>query len=190
MHTSSYQALIDDLLDHRLNRVTIDVTSKAAGGAPASGTKRKTYDVNTQIDAFFAHYASATFPDAVEANEKELVEVSQQESDIRSRSSAAAQLAADMGNNVDNNSRVTGNSGGGDTLGRDIESLPEILSRKANLEAHTNILQALMKKIASREVPTYFEAESDIVNHTRGPRIDDKAAVIGKFGSFGLIWCV
>lgn len=185
MHTSSYQALIDDLLDHRLNRVTVDVStakgadSNAATAAP-SATKRKTYDVNTQIDAFFAHYASATFPDAVEANEKELRQVSQQETDIRKRSTAAAQLAADMGNNVDENSggHSRGGAAEGDSLGRDIESLPEILARKANLEAHTNILQAIMKKIASREVPTYFEVESGIVNHTRGPRIDDKGAVI------------
>ena len=28
LHTSTYQALIDDLLDHHLNRVTIDLPAK------------------------------------------------------------------------------------------------------------------------------------------------------------------
>jgi len=46
---------------------------------------------------------------------------------------------------------------GGKDLSEAIESLPDILNRKANLEAHTNILQAVMKKVAAREVPTYFE---------------------------------
>ena len=69
MHSSSYQSLIDDLLEHKLNRVTIDVTNKD------KDSKRKTYDVNTVSDLFFAKYAGALFPDAVEANEKELSEV-------------------------------------------------------------------------------------------------------------------
>jgi sec1 family domain-containing protein 1 len=49
MHTSTYQSLIDDLLEHKLNRVTIDLK----GGAE----KKKTYDLNTQSDAFFSQYA-------------------------------------------------------------------------------------------------------------------------------------
>lgn len=63
----------------------------------------------------------------------------------------------------------------GKELSEAIESLPEILNRKANLEAHTNILQAVMKKIASREVPTYFEVEQSILN---AGRMVDKSAVI------------
>lgn len=66
MHSSSYQSLMDDLLDHRLNRVTIELNSKN------NDAKKKTYDVNTHTDPFFANYATASFPDAVEANEKEL----------------------------------------------------------------------------------------------------------------------
>ena len=69
MHTSSYQALIDDLLEHKLNRVTVDIHTKE------KEKKKKTYDVNTVSDLFFAKYAGASFPDAVEANEKELGEV-------------------------------------------------------------------------------------------------------------------
>lgn len=58
-------------------------------------------------------------------------EVSQLESDIRSRSSMAASASASGATDT-----VTGES-----LGRDIDNLPEILNKKANLEAHTNILQ-------------------------------------------------
>jgi hypothetical protein len=36
---------------------------------------KKTYDLNTQADAFLSRYAGAPFPEAVDANEKELAEV-------------------------------------------------------------------------------------------------------------------
>ena len=67
-----------------------------------------------------------------------------------------------------------------------IESLPEILTRKANLEAHTNILQALMKQIAARDVPTFFEIEQTIITTGRV----DKIGVITllKDGSKGNIY--
>ena len=37
--------------------------------------KKKTYDLNTQVDPFFGRFAGSPFPEAVEANEKELAEV-------------------------------------------------------------------------------------------------------------------
>lgn len=159
-HTASYQALIDDLLDHRLNRVTIE--SKKGDG----GVSKKTYDLNTQTDAFFGLYGGEPFPEAVEANEKELAEVSQRENDIRSRPQSQTVLGA-----VD----INAIGGQGADLSAAIESLPEILAKKANLEAHTNILQAVMSQIASREIPTFFEVEQAIVS---SGRISDKAALL------------
>ena len=40
--------------------------------------KKKTYDLNTQTDPFFGRYAGSPFPDAVNANEKELAEVKEE----------------------------------------------------------------------------------------------------------------
>lgn len=118
------QALINDLLDMKLNRVTIDLPDKdgnivyyitdyisivlyfptetsiisinntiykhmyklvftnyiqgKSGAENKSGanSKRKTYDLNTQADSFLHSYAGCPFPEAVDANEKELGEVS------------------------------------------------------------------------------------------------------------------
>ena len=119
LHTSTYQSLIDDLLEHHLNRVTIEISSK---DGPA---KKKTYDLNTQSDQFFARYAGSPFPEAVEANEKELAEVSQKENEIRSNPRSeltAAESVAGI------------QQSGGKDLSEAIESLPELLARKANLE--------------------------------------------------------
>jgi len=157
MHTSTYQALVDDLLDHRLNRVTVDLPNKEGP------SRKKTYDLNTQADQFFGRFAGAPFPEAVEANEKELAEVSQREMEIRSKPTLGVP------------SDVDSSSTSGRDLSDAIESLPEILSKKANLEAHTNILQSVMKHIASREVPTYFELEQGML--TAG-RVSDKPAVL------------
>jgi sec1 family domain-containing protein 1 len=96
------------------------------------------------------------------------LQVSLRESEIRSRPGAAL--------SEDSAVASSGFEGKSKDLTEAIESLPEILSKKANLEAHTNILQAVMTKIASREVPTYFELEQGIL--TAG-RVVDKAAVLG-----------
>jgi hypothetical protein len=139
LHTSTYQALVDDLLDHRLNRVTVDVSAKE------ETAKKRTYDLNTQSDAFYSLYAGEPFPEAVQANERELAEVSQREAEVRTRPTTALP----EGKSVD--------------LSAAIESLPEILAKKANLEAHTNILHAVMSHIAAREIPTFFEIEQAIL---------------------------
>ena len=57
-----------------------------------------------------------------------------------------------------------------------ITSLPEILAKKANLEAHTNILQGVMREVAARDVPTFFEAEQGILQS--GGSIDQQPAVL------------
>jgi len=170
-HTSKYQALISDLLDYKLNRVTIDIPEK-----DASKTKKKTYDLNTQSDPFLSRFAGSPFPEAIDANEKELAEVSQREKDIRSRPDVGQ--GAETANPLD---------GKGKDLSEAIESLPEILNKKMNLEAHTNILHAVMKKVAQREVPTYFELEQNIL--TSGGRVSDRAAVLSllRDGQKGLL---
>ena len=66
--------------------------------------------------------------------------------------------------------------GKGRDLSEAIENLPEILNKKMNLEAHTNILHSIMKKIAQREVPTYFELEQNIL--ISGGRVSDRNVVI------------
>jgi hypothetical protein len=171
-HSSSYQSLIDDLLDLHLNKVTVEV---AASTAPASllnnSAKKKTYDLNSDNDLFFANYAGVPFPEAVEANEVELAEVSKREAEIRSKPiGAGGEIAPAMANMAANVS--------GKDLSAAISMLPEILAKKANLEAHTNILQAVMKEIAARDVPAYFEIEQSVLQ-VGSIGSSDKQAIIG-----------
>lgn len=56
-----------------------------------------------------------------------------------------------------------------------MDSLPKLLERKKGLEAHTNILQAIMNVIAAREVPVLFDLEESLV--TTSGRGADKGAL-------------
>ena len=69
-----------------MNKVTIDVKSKDGAyyasliiiytsHSKGTTTKKKSYDLNTQSDPFYNKYCGVPFPEAVEANEKELAEV-------------------------------------------------------------------------------------------------------------------
>jgi hypothetical protein len=77
--------------------------------------------------------------------------------------------------------------GKGRDLSQAIESLPEILERKRVLEAHTSVLQAVMRKVAQREIPTYFEVEQGILMN--GGKVADRAVVTSllRDGSKGLL---
>jgi len=47
--------------------------------------KKRTYDLDVEGDSFFARYAGALFPEAIQANGSELAEVSKKEEEIRAR---------------------------------------------------------------------------------------------------------
>ena len=163
-HTSTYQALVDDVLPHKLNRVTVETHGEGGGGV-----KRRSYDLDVETDPFFGKYAGALFPEAIQANGAELAEVSKKEEEIRSKT--ISQLGA-------------GGGGGGEDPTQDgtakellsaVDSLPKLLERKKSLEVHTNILQAIMNAIASREVPVLFDLEESMVVSSRADKATVKA---------------
>ena len=165
-HTSTYQALVDDVLPHKLNRVTIESRPEGEGG----GVKRRSYDLDVESDPFFGRYAGALFPEAIQANGAELAEVSKKEDEIRSKT--IHQLG------------VGGGAGGGEDPTQDgsakellsaVDSLPKLLERKKSLEVHTNILQAIMNVIAAREVPVLFDLEESMVVSSRADKATVKA---------------
>lgn len=168
LHTSTYQALIDDLLEHKLNRVTVDPSGKSsvASATTPGGPKQKKvyYDMNSNIDNFYALYGGAPIPEAVEANVKDLEEVTKVEAELRSKPGVIGAGHQSAGE-------------GGKALSDVIENLPEILARKKSVETHTNILGALMGQIKKREVPAYFEIEQNIFSTSRISSAD-KVAIL------------
>lgn len=67
------------MLPHKLNRVTIEAA------ADQQHHQRKAYDLDVEADQFYAKYAGALFPEAIQANGAELAEVSKKEEEIRAK---------------------------------------------------------------------------------------------------------
>jgi len=174
LHTSTYQALVDDLLDHALNRVVVTADGKSAGTAGGGVATKKTYDLSTHVDSFFAEYAGAPFPEAVEANERHLAAVSKREAEIRSRPGVGTADALPVSRLMAGETQ--GSSSGEKDLSEAIESLPDILAKKKNLEAHTSILQSVMNEVAAREVPSFFELEQTLITGSSS----DRSAVLAQ----------
>lgn len=166
-HTSTYQALVDDVLPHKLNRVTIESRPEEEGGA----VKRRSYDLDVESDHFFSRYAGALFPEAIQANGAELAEVSKKEEEIRSKT--IHQLG--MGGGGGGGGEDPAQDGSAQELLSAVDSLPKLLERKKSLEIHTNILQAIMNVIAAREVPVLFDLEESMVMSSRADKATVKA---------------
>mmetsp|Transcript_18245 Transcript_18245/g.27575 ORF Transcript_18245/g.27575 Transcript_18245/m.27575 type:complete len:471 (-) Transcript_18245:180-1592(-) len=143
-HASTYQALIDDMLSHRANRVEF-MAKKSAESTTAQVPKK--YDLNPDEDPFYAAHKFNPFPEAIEQNGVELQEVTQRESAIRSSAGGTS--------TIDNAT---------DDLAMAVDSLPALLDRKKQLEVHTTILQAVMAKVAARDVPQFYELESGLAS--------------------------
>jgi hypothetical protein len=143
-HSSTYQALIDDLLTHNANRVEFQVKV----GESSTKMVTKKFDLDPDQDPFYSQHKFKPFPEAIESNGVELQQVTQKEKQIRSR----------------------GGGGGGDPLASTtgaelataVDSLPALLDRKKQLEVHTSILQAVMTQVAARDVPQFYELESSL----------------------------
>ncbi|KAL7497854.1 hypothetical protein ACHAWT_009097 [Skeletonema menzelii] len=161
-HASTYQALVDDVLDHKANRVEFNVKQDANTAAATAGSRgrappvvRKKLDIDPDMDPFYSQHKFNPFPEAIESNGAELQEVSAREQQIRSKTGGAGTTVA---------AAVVSHHGGGDSneLATAVESLPVLLDRKKKLEVHTSILQAVMNEVAARDVPQFYELETSL----------------------------
>lgn len=155
-HASTYQALIDDVLEHKGNRVEFNVkpdatddTTRRRGRAPP--VVRKKFDIDPDVDPFYSRHKFNPFPEAIESNGIELQDVTVKEQQIRSKTGGVNESEAP--------------NAGGD-LATAVESLPILLERKKKLEVHTSILQAAMNEVAARDVPQFYELEISLATGT------------------------
>jgi hypothetical protein len=144
-HTSTYQALVDDMLTHKANRVEFELTTDAGGKRPKAVQKK--FDLDPDEDPFYSQHKFNPFPEAIESNGTELQEVTVKEQSIRSKAA---------GNEVPDPTVAATD------LATAVDSLPALLERKKQLEVHTSILQAVMNQVAARDVPQFFELETSL----------------------------
>jgi hypothetical protein len=146
-HTSTYQALIDDMLKHNANRVEFDVTTDVGGKRPKTISKK--FDLDPDEDPFYSRHKFHPFPEAIERNGVDLQEVTAKEQSIRSKAAGKETVPDPLASSATD-------------LAAAVDSLPALLDRKKQLEIHTSILQAVMNQVAARDVPQFYELETSL----------------------------
>eukprot|EP00753_Platysulcus_tardus_P007840 PLAT15505.2.p1 GENE.PLAT15505.2~~PLAT15505.2.p1 ORF type:complete len:929 (-),score=487.23 PLAT15505.2:123-2909(-) len=143
-HTTSYQALLHDLLQLRNNRLTLE-----------RGGKTTQLQLDSREDAFWAESAGRLFPDAISMHSEQLKQVQDKEAEIRAHTRDAPEGSEESKSEAD----VSPSS-----LMTALDSLPVVLEQRKVLERHGDILEAAFSAVAEREVATFLELEGSITS--------------------------
>uniref|UniRef100_A0A671MPX7 Sec1 family domain-containing protein 1 n=1 Tax=Sinocyclocheilus anshuiensis TaxID=1608454 RepID=A0A671MPX7_9TELE len=142
-HTWTYQALIHDVLDFHLNRVSVEESqgseASPAGARPKKKNK-KSYDL-TGADKFWQKHKGSPFPEVAEAVQEELDTYRAQEDEVK-------RLKSIMG--------LEGEDDGAIKVLRKNE--------KRLIDLHTNVATAVLDHIKSRKLDVYFEYEEKLMS--------------------------
>ena len=134
-HTWTYQALIHDTLDLKLNRVEI-VEEKSHQGE----LKKKIYNL-TNLDKFWNQQKGNPFPTVAEAIQEDLEEYKKKENELSSIKQKMGLDTDESGDLLSDNTSM---------LTSAVSSLPELIRRKAFLDMHTTIATSLLDHIKVR----------------------------------------
>lgn len=154
-HSITYQALIDDLLQHKANRVEFTELKD-------NRTLRKKLDLDPDDDVFYSAHKFNPVPEAIEANGTELQDVTTRENAIRSKATLTPNGGGGGGDNHDPMGQSSSPDDAASDLAHAVDSLPRLLEQKKKLEEHTSVLQAIMAQVGSRDVPQFYQLENDL----------------------------
>lgn len=164
-HAWSYSALCHDLLDLKLNRITIlQEPSAAESGGGGGGPKRpKSYDLDA-TDAFWSEHMGSAFQTVASDVDAKLSEYRAAMEQINSSS----KLDASDANSLNSTTRA---------LASFVDTqLPELQEKKRLIDAHMNIATELLAHIRSRSIDSYFAIE-EAVMEGRALSREDKATL-------------
>jgi sec1 family domain-containing protein 1 len=152
-HSWTYQSLVHDILNMKLNRITIQTPIDPSN--PAKGMSKKGFDL-TANDFFWAKNAGVPFPQVAEDIDAELTRYKDEAAAITKKTGVTS--LEDLQNDT---------SASALHLKAAITLLPELRERKATLDMHMSILAALLEGIKDRQLDIFFELEENMQKQTK-----------------------
>ena len=157
-HSWTYQSLIHDVLDMRLNRITVEAPVDEKD--QTKGSTKRSYDL-TSSDFFWNKNAAAPFPQVAEDIDVELKRYADDAAEITKKTGASS--IEDLQNDT---------SASAQHLKAAITLLPELRERKALLDMHMTILTALLKGLKDRQLDNFYQLEEDIKKQTKAQMME------------------
>lgn len=152
-HSWTYQSLVHDVLNMKLNRITIETPLDESN--IAKGSTKKSYDLSAN-DFFWTKNAGVPFPQVAEDIDAELSKYKEDTAAITKKTGVSD--LEDLQNDT---------SASAQHLKAAITLLPEMRERKATLDMHMNILAALLSGIKDRQLDNYFQLEENVMKQTK-----------------------
>jgi len=151
-HTWTYQPLVHDLLELKLNRVQVEVSETVNG---VQKNENKMYDLDDH-DKFWVDNTSTPFHDIAVAVSTYLKEYKTTLDDFNKMSG---------GMDIDNydESQILGRT---KDLGTFVNTIPQLREKKRIIDVHTNIATSLLHSIESGQLDSFYSVEQSIITHS------------------------